>query len=157
MQDATIILDWRYVNDGSSRWDHRWDYSLALYAIIHPRTDEILYLGKADGRTVRARWNVADKHDRMWRRIEKSAGFSSRLSRRRISNAGRHEAYPPTRLRYRKHADLCAPSLGEHMQCRFARPLFTARHHRFVSRTLAPPSQDFSRPLVKMRLESGCN
>jgi len=70
MQDATIILDWRDVNDGSGRWDHRWDYSLALYAIIHPRTDEILYLGKADGRTVRARWNVADKHDCMWRRIE---------------------------------------------------------------------------------------
>jgi len=75
MDDALIILDWRDVNHGSGRWDHRWGYNLALYAVLHPRTDEILYLGKADGSTVRARWNAADKHDRVWRRIEQERGL----------------------------------------------------------------------------------
>jgi hypothetical protein len=76
MEDALIILDWRDVNHESGRWEHRWQYELALYAVIHPRTDEIIYIGKADGSTVRARWNAADKHDRVWRRMEQERGIS---------------------------------------------------------------------------------
>ena len=72
---TTIVLDWRDVNHESGRWDDRWDYTLALYAVIHPRTDEILYLGKADGSSVRARWNAADKRYRVWRRIERERGI----------------------------------------------------------------------------------
>lgn len=70
MRDDSIILDWRNVDAESGRWNDRWDYTLALYAILHPSADEILYLGKADGSTVRSRWNADDKHERVWRRIE---------------------------------------------------------------------------------------
>jgi hypothetical protein len=70
MDDERIILDWRDAHDGTGRWAERWDYNLALYAILHPSRDEVLYLGKADGCTVRSRWNADDKHERVWRRIE---------------------------------------------------------------------------------------
>lgn len=69
-QDDVVILDWRDVNHDSGRWSARWRYRRALYAILHPDKDEVLYLGKADGSTVRARWDAADKHDRVWSRIE---------------------------------------------------------------------------------------
>jgi hypothetical protein len=77
MRDDPIILDWRDVNHESGRWADRWDYTLALYAILHPAADEILYLGKADGdtSTVRRRWDADDKHDRVWRRIEDERGL----------------------------------------------------------------------------------
>lgn len=70
MEDERIILDWRDVNRESGRWADRWGYNLALYSILHPDEDEVLYLGKADGCTVRSRWNADDKHERIWRRIE---------------------------------------------------------------------------------------
>lgn len=75
MDDDQIILDWRDVHDETGRWSARWDYNLALYAISHARRDEILYLGKADGCTVRTRWNADDKHERVWRRIEEELGL----------------------------------------------------------------------------------
>jgi hypothetical protein len=67
-----ILIDWQDVNaeDGS-----RWTWTLALYAIVHPNEGEILYLGKADGTSVGSRWAAADKHDRVWRRIEKELGI----------------------------------------------------------------------------------
>lgn len=70
MRDGSIILDWRNVDEGSGRWNNRWNYTLALYAILHPSADKILYLGKADGSTVRNRWKADDKRERVWRRIE---------------------------------------------------------------------------------------
>jgi hypothetical protein len=70
MDDERIILDWQDVNHESGRWADRWHYNLALYSILHPDEDEILYLGKADGCTVRSRWNADDKHERVWSRIE---------------------------------------------------------------------------------------
>lgn len=72
-----ITIDWRDVYDESARWADRWEYTLALYAILHPRRQEILYLGKADGSTVRSRWAANDKHERVWRRIEDDLGLSS--------------------------------------------------------------------------------
>jgi len=75
MKDERIILDWQDVNHESGRWADRWDYNLALYSILHPNEDEVLYLGKADGCTVRSRWNADDKHERVWRRIEDERGL----------------------------------------------------------------------------------
>lgn len=74
MRDDQIILDWRDVNHESGRWADRWDYTLALYGILHPTDDKVIYLGKADGptSTVRRRWNADEKHDRVWRRMEAS-------------------------------------------------------------------------------------
>ena len=70
MQENQIIIDWRDVYAKPHRWAERWDYTLALYGILHPWRDEVLYLGKADGTRVRIRWNADDKHERVWRRIE---------------------------------------------------------------------------------------
>jgi len=75
MDDERIILDWQDVNHESGRWADRWDYNLALYSILHPDEDEVLYLGKADGSTVRSRWNADDKHERVWSRIEDERGL----------------------------------------------------------------------------------
>jgi hypothetical protein len=67
MVDDAIIVDWLGVDHESDRWN----YTVALYAILHPsEADTILYLGKADGSTVRSRWNASDKHERVWERIE---------------------------------------------------------------------------------------
>lgn len=77
MPHDSIILDWQDVNHESGRWSDRWNDTLALYAILHPDDDEILYLGKADGytSTVARRWNAPDKHDRVWRRLEDERGI----------------------------------------------------------------------------------
>jgi hypothetical protein len=75
MDDDRLTLDWRDVHDESGRWADRWGYNLALYAILHPTADEVLYFGKADGCTVRSRWSADDKHDRVWRRIEDERGL----------------------------------------------------------------------------------
>jgi hypothetical protein len=37
------------------------DYKECLYAYLHPKTKEILYIGKADSTTVRERWKAEDK------------------------------------------------------------------------------------------------
>lgn len=75
MDDDLITIDWRQVADGPCRWADRWSYTLALYAVVHPDEGEILYLGKADGSTVRSRWDADDKHDRVWRRMEGELGL----------------------------------------------------------------------------------
>lgn len=40
-----IELDWDLIEDSR---DHRWTLSRVLYALRHPETDRILYLGKAE-------------------------------------------------------------------------------------------------------------
>ena len=37
------------------------DNSECLYAYLHTETREILYIGKADGSTIRERWEAEDK------------------------------------------------------------------------------------------------
>jgi len=55
--------------------DHAgWNWNRALYAYLHPSTSEILYVGKADGTTVSARWSAADK-ERLWRDLERERGI----------------------------------------------------------------------------------
>ena len=67
MEDDRILIDWQdvHIENGC-----RWGWTLALYAILHPEKDLVLYLGKADGTCVRSRWNADDKYERVWRRIE---------------------------------------------------------------------------------------
>jgi hypothetical protein len=48
-----VILSWHEV--GPER-DDRWLYSRTVYAYLAPRVNEVLYIGKADGCTVRERW-----------------------------------------------------------------------------------------------------
>jgi len=75
-----MILDWRNVHDEKGRWADRWSYTPAVYPLIHPTADEVLYLGKAGGCTVRSRWSADDKPDRVWRRSKTSLGYSSTAS-----------------------------------------------------------------------------
>jgi hypothetical protein len=70
VEGERIILDWRVVGNHGGRWAERWEYTLALYGILHPDDDEFRYIGKADGCSVRSRWNAMDKHERVWRHIE---------------------------------------------------------------------------------------
>jgi hypothetical protein len=75
MQDLAIVIDWRVVDAESGRWGHGWTYTLALYAILHAEVPAILYLGTADGTTVRTRSNATDKHERVWQQIEEIVPF----------------------------------------------------------------------------------
>lgn len=72
MEDERIVLDWRYLDYESDRWG----YERALYAIVHPRKNEILYLGKADGCTVRSRLKASDKEERVLLPIREQLGLS---------------------------------------------------------------------------------
>jgi hypothetical protein len=63
-------MDGRDVHNVNGHWSDRWDYNLSLYAILHPTAYDILYLGKATVAPILSRWNVDDKHDRVWSRIE---------------------------------------------------------------------------------------
>jgi hypothetical protein len=54
--------------------DPRWTASRSLYAYLHPRQDELLYVGKAWSTTVRQRFHAADK-DRFWRDLEIQRGL----------------------------------------------------------------------------------
>jgi hypothetical protein len=66
-----VTVNWLLVHD-----DHEaWGWSRALYAYLRPTAREALYIGKADGTTVRARWNAADK-EALWRDLEKKRGLS---------------------------------------------------------------------------------
>ncbi len=53
-----VRLHWHIVSGDD---DPRWGYQRALYAYLAPQRREILYVGKCDGTTVRARWNYAAK------------------------------------------------------------------------------------------------
>jgi len=60
-----VHVHWEEAHD-----DHEgWSWNRALYAYLHPRMKEILYLGKADGTTIRQRWKAPDK-EQFWRALE---------------------------------------------------------------------------------------
>lgn len=52
-----VEVKWRFIGPRSECWG----WSRSLYAYVHPTTDKILYLGKADGTTVRGRFHAPDK------------------------------------------------------------------------------------------------
>lgn len=64
-----ITLRWHDLGDDD---DPRWRYSRALYAYLSPRSLEILYIGKADGCSVRGRWR---QKQIFWRDLEKERGI----------------------------------------------------------------------------------
>jgi hypothetical protein len=41
--------------------DERWLWNRCLYSYLHPETQQLLYIGKADGATVKARFHAPDK------------------------------------------------------------------------------------------------
>lgn len=51
-----------------------WNMNFGLYAYYKPDDDEILYIGKVDGTTVRQRWNRPAKAN-FWNDIEKQRGI----------------------------------------------------------------------------------
>jgi len=53
-----IEIDWRFIERSISLWDR----TRCLYAYVHPKRRELLYIGKTDGSTsVRARFDAEDK------------------------------------------------------------------------------------------------
>jgi len=67
-----VFLKWDRI---LSEYDERWQYNRGLYAYLAPnRKQTILYIGKIDGCTVRARHRANDKQ-KVWRKIEHSLGF----------------------------------------------------------------------------------
>ncbi len=51
-----IEIEWKLIET-----DEDENNSECLYAYLHPETNEILYIGKADGSTVKERWEAEDK------------------------------------------------------------------------------------------------
>lgn len=70
-QSADVVVQWRRVGD-----DDEWlSLRRALYAYVHPRSDRILYIGKADGCSVRER--LGGTHKRAIARFfRKALGFA---------------------------------------------------------------------------------
>jgi len=73
MEDQDIIIDWQ--DPYSSKWSERWNYDVGLYSVVHPRSPELLYVGKLDGCTARERYNARDKHLRVWQPLEQERGL----------------------------------------------------------------------------------
>ncbi|SRR6266481_1243990 len=70
-QEFTIIVDWLNISQNVKLWQRK----RALYCILHPTQDTLLYLGRAVRSTVRRRWNAADKHERVWSRMADELGL----------------------------------------------------------------------------------
>lgn len=68
-----IELEWALVEHQE---DSLWRRTRVLYTLHHPETDRLLYLGKAEFQTVRARLNCRSK-DSVWDHIEKVYGIDS--------------------------------------------------------------------------------
>lgn len=62
-----IEVKWQAIGDNSKYWNS----SRCLYAYLHPETYEILYIGKADGTSVKDRWDAEDK-DELWDFLNKN-------------------------------------------------------------------------------------
>ena len=65
--DSPIEVKWRLIGDNNEYWNS----SGCLYAYLHPKTYKILYIGKADGTTVKERWSAEDK-DELWNCLNKN-------------------------------------------------------------------------------------
>jgi len=64
-------VHWRGIGNDS---DPVWQLTRVLYAYIHLNGREILYIGKADGCSVRERWNHSHKEG-FWEALEKERGI----------------------------------------------------------------------------------
>jgi hypothetical protein len=59
-----VIIDWQKIDDDSQ---HLWDWCRCLYC--YATDDNILYIGKAEGKSIRQRWTRSAKPD-FWDFIE---------------------------------------------------------------------------------------
>jgi hypothetical protein len=91
-----VDLHWQYLTDDGEAWD----WTCGLYAYQHARARELLYIGKADGTSIRGRWRAADK-DRLWRALERDRG----IHEHRVL-AGAFALAPGTRLTRQLVADV---------------------------------------------------
>lgn len=66
-----IALDCRLVSEED---ELRWSYNRTLYAYLAQRAAEILYIGKADGCTVRERWR---EKRQFWADLERERNIKS--------------------------------------------------------------------------------
>jgi len=67
---------WRMASDDSQLWD----YVRALYAYFTADNKEILYIGKAGGKTVRERWNRSAKKE-FWDALERERNIHEHVVR----------------------------------------------------------------------------
>ncbi len=72
-----VDIRWRTVGEDH---DEAWRWTRALYAYQHPRTDELLYIGKAAGPTssLRSRWKADDKRG-FWIDLERQRGIHAHV------------------------------------------------------------------------------
>lgn len=68
-----VEIRWDYLKDDDSRWQS----NRCLYAYIGP-SEEILYIGKSWGTTVRSRWLAMDKQ-KLWIDLEKQRKISKHI------------------------------------------------------------------------------
>jgi len=65
-----VVVEWRELYEG----DEGWYTECALYAYSTVGRSEILYIGKADGTTVRRRWSRSGKEG-FWDAVERERGI----------------------------------------------------------------------------------
>jgi hypothetical protein len=94
--DVDAYVHWRDLSEG----DESRDQLRCLYAYVGPRGREILYIGKAWGRTVRQRWERDAKSD-FWNDLERERGIF-----RHGVMVGTIALYPSDRLSHRLLADI---------------------------------------------------
>ncbi len=70
-----VLVRWRFLNPD----DEGWKSIQCLYAYLSPDKKEILYIGKAWGVTVQARWNQAGKEN-FWTDLEKKRKIFEHLA-----------------------------------------------------------------------------
>jgi hypothetical protein len=70
-----ILVDWKTVNGKS---DPLWQVRRGLYSYLHPKTFEILYVGKVDGTSVRGRWLRPAKSD-FWEDLERERNIKTHM------------------------------------------------------------------------------
>jgi hypothetical protein len=67
-----VTVHWSAVRP--SLKDQQWGKTRCLYAYVAPDKRELLYIGKADGKTVRDRWLRSAKEE-FWEELEKQRGI----------------------------------------------------------------------------------
>jgi hypothetical protein len=66
MSELTFTVRWHLMREESAKMDA----CRSLYAYLHPETDRILYIGKADRCSVGERLYCPGKIDRVWKRLD---------------------------------------------------------------------------------------
>ena len=70
-----IEVDWFPVSEHGPEWEH----TRLLYAIAEPDSSQIVYIGKADGSTLRQRWKRVGSKEELWNWYETTFGTRRHL------------------------------------------------------------------------------